>query len=366
VEHHHPDRLGTRLVSNPGSGTSFEQATLPFGNGLPSESTGSTNRRFTSYERSNVTGLDYAVNRHYDSQQGRFTQVDPIGMRAASLEHPQTLNLYSYCGNDPVNRTDPDGLFFGFLKKLFRGIGRVISAVTNAVARVLNNRWVRIGVLIASFLVPFVGPGLAKAIQFGLKLYNRVADIVGELQLAGQLLQGKLKEFAISLGIGAISSALATLEDGIVLGLRKSLGTVKINGEKFINWKNFSFKKFFGGVGEGLHIGWRRLTNRSLLSFTPIYNFAGAGTPDDDLGLYETIDEPDELFKTHDQAYKDALTHTDIRKADKALFRGLLGKGFNGPVPKLHIIDVAFAGRPSAGSTFKFGATIVFGVKSRF
>src|SRR5438105_9491377 len=74
----------------------------------------STNRRFTSYDRSTATGLDYAVNRHYDSQQGRFTQVDPVGMKAVSPENPQSLNLYSYCGNDPVNRIDPNGLFSWF------------------------------------------------------------------------------------------------------------------------------------------------------------------------------------------------------------------------------------------------------------
>jgi len=71
------------------------------------------NRSFTSYDRSGPTKLDYAVNRHYDPQQGRFTQVDPIGLDAASLANPQTLNLYSYCGNDPINNIDPDGLFFG-------------------------------------------------------------------------------------------------------------------------------------------------------------------------------------------------------------------------------------------------------------
>jgi RHS repeat-associated protein len=46
--------------------------------------------------------------------------VDPIGMSASSLANPQTLNLYAYCGNDPINNTDPDGLFFG---KLFKWIG---------------------------------------------------------------------------------------------------------------------------------------------------------------------------------------------------------------------------------------------------
>ena len=91
IEHHHSDRLGTRIVTNPQTGGYFEQETLPFGTALNAESSGSTNRRFTSYDRSNITGLDYAVNRHYDSSQSRFTQVDPIGMAAASLANPQSL-----------------------------------------------------------------------------------------------------------------------------------------------------------------------------------------------------------------------------------------------------------------------------------
>jgi RHS repeat-associated protein len=130
TEHHHPDRLGTRLVTRPSDGTSFEQAHLPFGNDAPSESPSATNRRFTSYDRSGATGLDYAVNRRYDPVQGRFTQVDPIGMRATNLQDPQTLNLYSYCANDPVNHTDPDGLLFGWLKRLFK---RVVQAFVKAV-----------------------------------------------------------------------------------------------------------------------------------------------------------------------------------------------------------------------------------------
>jgi RHS repeat-associated protein len=139
TQYHHPDRLGTRVVTNPSTGGSFEQVTLPFGGALSAESTGTTNRRFTSYDRSATTGLDYALNRSYDSQQGRFTQVDPVGMRATSLENPQTLNLYSYCTNDPVNRTDPDGLgLISFFKKLFRGI-----------AKILTNKWVLLVVGIA-------------------------------------------------------------------------------------------------------------------------------------------------------------------------------------------------------------------------
>jgi RHS repeat-associated protein len=138
IQYHHPDRLGTRLVTNAQNTTFFEQQTLPFGTALNESApaggmTGGTNRRFTTYDRSVATGLDYALNRHYDSQQGRFTQVDPAGMGATTLSNPQTLNLYAYCANDPINHLDPSGLgFFSFLKKIFK---RILHALIHAVIK---------------------------------------------------------------------------------------------------------------------------------------------------------------------------------------------------------------------------------------
>ncbi|MBX5479304.1 MAG: RHS repeat-associated core domain-containing protein, partial [Pyrinomonas methylaliphatogenes] len=134
VEYHHPDRLGTRLVTSSQDGSYYEQVTLPYGIALDAESTGASNRRFTSYDRSAVTGLDYAINRHYDPLQGRFTQVDPTGMKSVDLTDPQTLNLYAYCANDPINQIDPDGLFF---KKLFGWIGKAL-------------KWAAVGLLVAA------------------------------------------------------------------------------------------------------------------------------------------------------------------------------------------------------------------------
>lgn len=47
-------------------------------------------------------------NRIYYPRWGRFLQTDPIGFKG------DASNLYRYCNNDPVNRTDPLGLDWGF------------------------------------------------------------------------------------------------------------------------------------------------------------------------------------------------------------------------------------------------------------
>src|SRR5262249_26295887 len=67
-------------------------------------------KRFTSYDRDEGSGQDYAVNRYYSSRQGRFTQVDPSEMGSVELGNPQSLNLYAYVEGDPVNSSDSLGL----------------------------------------------------------------------------------------------------------------------------------------------------------------------------------------------------------------------------------------------------------------
>src|SRR5438552_96321 len=58
-------------------------------------------------------------------------------MGAVGPIDPQSLNMYAYCGNDPVNRTDPDGLFWGKLLHIVKKALQVVIAVVLTVIAIL-------------------------------------------------------------------------------------------------------------------------------------------------------------------------------------------------------------------------------------
>ena len=63
--------------------------------------------RYRSYYFDEETGLYYLNSRYYDPETGRFVNADDI-----SFLDPETingLNLYAYCGSNPVMFIDPDG-----------------------------------------------------------------------------------------------------------------------------------------------------------------------------------------------------------------------------------------------------------------
>ena len=98
------DRLGSLRVDASGNKTGFypygEDKGAPAANGQV---------KFATYTRDSGTSTDYADQRYYGWNYGRFLTPDPY-MGRARAARPQSWNRYAYVVGDPVNSTDPLGL----------------------------------------------------------------------------------------------------------------------------------------------------------------------------------------------------------------------------------------------------------------
>ena len=83
--------------------------------------------RYRSYYYDTETELYYLKSRYYDPETGRFITIDDI-----SYLDPETingLNLYAYCGNNPVMRIDENGnAWWDWLAWI--GLGLFVAALT--------------------------------------------------------------------------------------------------------------------------------------------------------------------------------------------------------------------------------------------
>ena len=111
----HTDHLGSgRKLTDTSGNMVYRGEFDPHGQSLYEwHATGQINlnsHKYTGYERDWATNLDNAKARTYHHNRGRFMQPDPLGLGAADTTNPQSLNLYSYTKNDPMNFTDPKGM----------------------------------------------------------------------------------------------------------------------------------------------------------------------------------------------------------------------------------------------------------------
>jgi RHS repeat-associated protein len=81
------DRLGSVRSGGPG-GLGY-QAEYPYG--VEYTVTANDREKYATYTRDSLTGFDYAMNRYYASQWGRFLSPDPYGS-SVKLGSPQTWN----------------------------------------------------------------------------------------------------------------------------------------------------------------------------------------------------------------------------------------------------------------------------------
>jgi RHS repeat-associated protein len=152
------------------------------------------------------TGLYYYNARYYDPQLGRFTQPDTT---IPDLSNPQSYNRYSYCVNDPLRYTDPDG--------------RAPSDWANAWSSAINrgatyvsagpSHWIYNGTV--GTLNSLVG-GLAEPLRFG----STAGALSGSGHAtAGQIALGTLQEAGRAAAIIPVGAAIGKGTGALVTSL---------------------------------------------------------------------------------------------------------------------------------------------------
>jgi len=114
VFYYFSDHLKTASVITDSAGViKAESDYYPWGGELQFVNNDSNDYKFTGKERDSESGLDFYGARYYGSAMGRFMTPDwsakAYPVPYANLSDPQTLNLYSYVNNNPINRIDPNG-----------------------------------------------------------------------------------------------------------------------------------------------------------------------------------------------------------------------------------------------------------------
>jgi RHS repeat-associated protein len=142
VHYYFSDHLGSSDVVTNATGATIEDESefYPFGGErLIIDTLPDQQYKFTGKERDPESGLDYFGARYYSSSLGRFITPDwaakPTAVPYAELADPQSLNLYGYVRNNPMNGADKDGHCpecIGFILGAAVGAGEILYQTGDA------------------------------------------------------------------------------------------------------------------------------------------------------------------------------------------------------------------------------------------
>ncbi len=126
--------------------------------------------KYKSYYYDKESGLYYLKSRYYSASLHRFISLDQTEyMEIGSITG---LNLYVYCGNDPVNMADPDGCFWDTVFDVAFITWEIYDLVNGGYKDWKN--WVALGIDVIFAVIPFVQSGAGQVIKVG----NKIDDTV--------------------------------------------------------------------------------------------------------------------------------------------------------------------------------------------
>ena len=181
--------------------------------------------RYRGYYFDKETALFYCNYRYYDPEVGRWISSDSIDY--LNLESINGLNLYAYCGNDPVNKYDPTGhsaiLVMVLIGTLF---GAAVGFGFDAGKQLINNGWdfseVDWGSAVNSGIV---GGALGFSLTMGI---GYLGPVIAGTATAGGLTAGGA--FAISTTVSFGAGALGYATEEWMNGRTPSFGKAMMHG----------------------------------------------------------------------------------------------------------------------------------------
>ena len=235
--------------------------------------------RYKGYIYDEETKLYYLKTRYYDSEIGRFISPDSIDYQ--SPESINGLNLYAYCGNDPVNYSDGFGHMPEWVQDTLKVLGAVaivvgVTALTVVTAGVAAYALGASAAMIGTITTgAAVGGLVAGGLEIGAQIYENGIDGMNLGAIA-------IESFAGS-AYGAISGvASSTTSAALRLGMRGArvaLGGLSAalhginNGDSFSTiMLNVGVSIGIGFLIQGAFVGLDAYTGK--LSSTILQNYA--------------------------------------------------------------------------------------------
>ena len=189
-----------------------------------------------SYICDNESGLYYVSSRYYDPAICRFINADDPSLLGANGDFA-SLNLFAYCGNNPISRADSGGQFWHIVAGA--ALGAVAGVVTKMITNAISGQEMTNGLLTA---------GISGAMSGGLAASG--VGLVG--QVVGNAFIGAGNNAADQL----VGMANGTKTDGFDVGSMLLDGTIG------------AVAGFAGGPGAGN----RGLTNIGLKNVKRAWN----------------------------------------------------------------------------------------------
>ena len=193
--------------------------------------------RYRGYYYDIETKLYYLQSRYYDPEIRRFINADDV-----SYIDPETingLNLYAYCGNNPVMRTDSQGT--NWWTDFWNGVGNWFQ--NNWIKLVIGTAFVVAGAVVTFFTAGMGTAGLlaagsallasAKAVGISMAVSAGIGAVVGGISGGWE---GALQGFGNGLADGFMWGGIFAGSAQILGGASKLLSSRNVDFSEKFNW----------------------------------------------------------------------------------------------------------------------------------